>query len=174
MGQQDAPNVAPVTQNVMPTMKKSEFYQVINKIAKPRLMELGFYEVSLKDCMHPEVLFRRGELWFGASWDWRDRILDVSLGELRWFKDVMPRVIVLGNYSSYSQRINNVQPDAPSYLEDVASVIAETLADAVDNYNGRHKEVVDTFLEKKSKYHRVFIEHLRGKVTDDELLAYKA
>lgn len=65
------------------------------------MIQLGFKEVILKDCMCPEVLYNKGSLWFSASWDYRDRYLELDLGHLYWFKDVMSRVIVLGDYQNY-------------------------------------------------------------------------
>ena len=85
----------------MPLNKRSEFQELIAGIVVPKLSALGFQEVLLKHCMHPEVLFNRDRIWFGASWDYRDQYLEIELGHLYWFKDVMPRVIVLGDYGTY-------------------------------------------------------------------------
>ena len=155
-------------------MKSATYVQTFEKFAKPALMKLGFQEVHLRNCMHPEILYRNGDLWFGTSWDWRDRILDVNLGQLHWFKDVMPRVIVLGNYSSYDHGVDRLSMESASYLDDVASMIARTASDAVDNYNRMHEQVVASLLHQKSKFHRTFIDHLEEKVSDNELQAYKA
>ena len=99
--------------------------------------------------MRPEILYRNGDLWFGTSWDWRDRILDVNLGQLHWFKDVMPRVIILGNYSNYNHDIERIRAESSNYLDEVATMIAQTASDAVANYNNVHERVVAALLNKK-------------------------
>lgn len=142
------PNGALVS-NVMPIMKPSDYVRAIEKLAKPALVKLGFQEVRLKDCMRPEILYRNGDLWFGTSWDWRDRILDVNLGQLHWFKDVMPRVIILGNYSNYNHDIERIRAESSNYLDEVATMIAQTASDAVANYNNVHERVVAALLNKK-------------------------
>jgi hypothetical protein len=58
----------------------------------------------------PDVLLESGNRWFAASWDWRDRYLDASLGRLFLFRDVLPRVIVRGPLSI--AETNTVETDA--------------------------------------------------------------
>ncbi len=101
-------------------MKKSEYQKIIKKNLQPKLKQLGFKEIKLKDCMRPEVLYNKERIWFGSSWDYRDQYLDLSLGHLYWFKDVMPRVIVLGNYKSYTNKIEKIINQGSFSLEDVA------------------------------------------------------
>lgn len=90
-------------------MKKSDFHKLIDLELKPKLIELGFAEINLDACISPEVLYKNGRLWFGASWDYRDLYLEVDLGHLYWFEDVMPRVIILGGYASYCSKISSKQ-----------------------------------------------------------------
>lgn len=66
--------------------KRSEFQKEMDITLKPKLMMLGFQEIVLKDCIHPEVLFNKGRLWFGASWDYRDQYLEVDLGHIFWLR----------------------------------------------------------------------------------------
>ena len=130
-------------------MKKSEYHKTIDKYLKPTLNEFGFEEVRLKDCMKEEVLYRKNRLWFGTSWDWRDRYLDVDLGHLYWFKDVMPRFIVVGNYSSYSKEIQNISESDENYLVKVANAIASTLPSAIAVYEERYEKILSVRIPAK-------------------------
>lgn len=60
----------------------------------PTLDQQGWARITLRNCMSPEVLWRREAVWIGASLDERDRVLELSLGTLHSFRDVMPRFIV--------------------------------------------------------------------------------
>jgi hypothetical protein len=155
-------------------MKKSEYQQIIDRILKPKLVALGFKEVKLKDCMKPEVLYRNNNLWFSTSWDWRDRYLDIDLGRLHWFKDVMPRFIVIGDYSSYSNEIVKIKESDEDYLEKVVIAIANTIENAIAIYNERYDQNVTIYIEKINKYSTVFKSHLGSEVRDEELADYKA
>jgi len=150
-------------------MKKSDYHKIIDEYLKPTLVELGFKEVILKGCMKEEVLYRKGRLWFGTSWDWRDQYLDVDLGHLYWFKDVMPRFIVVGNYSSYSNEIQKIPDDEQNYLIKVATTIADTLPEAIAVYVDRYDQILSSQINKRSKYASVYIENLGSEVKDEEL-----
>jgi len=156
----------------MPSMKKSEYQQTIDRVLKPKLLELGFEEVKLKDCMKPEVLYRKDNLWFSTSWDWRDRYLDIDLGHLHWFKDVMPRVIVLGNYTGYCNEVDKLKESDEDYLEKVASTIASTIQGAIAIYNERYEQLIAGYPEKRNKYTTVFKNHLGDEVSDEDLSVY--
>ncbi len=67
-----------------------EFREQFAPVLEPR----GFSPVVLHSCISPEVLWRRGADWIGASFDERDRFLDLNVGHLHWFRDVMPRVVI--------------------------------------------------------------------------------
>lgn len=154
-------------------MKKSKYQQIIDRVLKPRLLELGFEQIELKDCMKPEVLYRNENLWFGTSWDWRDRYLEINLGHLHWFKDVMPRFIVLGDYSIYSNDIQKLNESDENYLENVARTIANTIEPAIKTYHEKYEEIVKRYFEERNKYARVFINHLGSEVRDEELSEYR-
>ena len=154
-------------------MKKSTYQQIIDKVLKPKLVELGFEEVILKDCMKPEVLYRHENLWFSTTWDSRDRFLEINLGQLHWFKDVMPRLIVLGNYSFYSDEIKNIKEYDENYLENVARTVANTIETAIETYHEKYDQIVKTYFEERNKYSTVFINHLGSVVRNEELSQYK-
>lgn len=159
----------------MPPEKQSEFQIEIDRFLRPKLESLGFTKVTLKDCMRPEVLFNNERLWFGASWDYRDLYLDVDLGHLYWFKDVMPRVMVLGGYSNYSSRINSVKTDSPKYLAQIAEILSDTIEGAIAIYNSRYDEILKSIKDPK-KFVRPaeFFTHLGNEVAKSDLEQFTA
>ena len=162
-----------IKQTLCRSMKKSEFQKEIQNTLTPKLEALGFEEVSLKDCIHPEVLFNKDRLWFGASWDYRDQYLEVDLGHLYWFQDVMPRVIILGNYSTYCSRLKSLPPDADNYLKRVAESVRDSIEDAMAVYNKRYDEILATSKNPKNlKYRAEFFSHLGSEVSRDELAKF--
>ena len=133
-------------------MKKSDFHKLIDKELKPTLNVLGFKEVVLNGCISPEVLYHNGKIWFGASWDYRDMYLDVNLGHLYWFKDVMPRVIILGDYASYNSKISSYPTNGLDDLKNIVLFIKKTLNDSISTYNERYDQILHNYLQpKKSK-----------------------
>ena len=154
-------------------MKKSEFQKEIDTILRPKLEALGFQEVSLKGCMHPEVLFSKDRIWFGASWDYRDQYLEIELGHLFWFQDVMPRVIVLGDYNTYCSQVKSLPPDTVNYLRKVAEMVRDTIEKALVIYNERYDEVLAERRDpKKLKYRAEFFSHLGKEVSKGELARF--
>ena len=142
-------------------MKKSEYQKIVDRVLLPKLLKLGFREVVLKDCMRSEVLLRKDDLWLGTSWDYRDGYLNLDLGPLYWFADVMPRVVVVGEYSSHCSIIKRIKVSDPNYLELIAKTVAETIEDAILSYN-EHPEATDHQLARLRPY-------LLGKVNDERL-----
>lgn len=73
------------------------FQQEVQRILIPKLLSLGFERIKIKDhWFYPTFLYEHNDIWFGASWDWRDNYLEVDLGRLFFFKDVLPSVIIIG------------------------------------------------------------------------------
>ena len=85
-------------------MSKSEYQKIVEKILRPTLIDNGFHEIRLTHLNETDVLYRKNDLWFGTSWDWRE-ISGYFVGKLYWFKDFMPRIVVVGDYSSYLKEI---------------------------------------------------------------------
>jgi hypothetical protein len=151
-------------------IKKSEFSKLIDAKLKPKLMAIGFQEMFLEDCIHPEVLYNKGRLWFGASWDYRDRYLEINLGHLYWFKDVMLRVIILGDYSSYYSKISQCSLDEVNGLAVVVDTINNTIESAIEIYNKKYDLILQKYIQpKKVKYAKGFVLHLGKEVSMDEL-----
>lgn len=150
-------------------MKKS-----FSEILKPTLVNLGFTRVELKYCIHYEELWRKGRLWFGISLDWRDQYLEVSLGHLYWFRDVMPRVIILGEYSSYANfdPYNKFKIDG---LDKTLEALSTSLKPSLEVYKNHYSEILQSKLQpKKAKYAKEFILALGEEVSEEELKEYYA
>jgi hypothetical protein len=80
-------------------MSQAEFERTFKRVLGPPLRAHGFREVVPPEgWIAPMKLFELNDRWFGASWDWRDRYLEVALGRLFRYGDVLPRVIVRGPY----------------------------------------------------------------------------
>ena len=58
-------------------MSKSEYQKIVEKILRPTLIDNGFHEIRLINLMKPDVLYRKNDLWFGTSWDWRDQYFSI-------------------------------------------------------------------------------------------------
>ena len=154
-------------------MKKSDFHKLIDRKLKPKLLELGFKEIDLNSCMSPEVLYNNGQLWFGASWDFRDLYLEINLGHLYWFKDVMPRVIILGNYSSYYGKISSLPTNGLDDLNKIVELVNRTIESSIKIYKERYDQILNKYLQpKKTKYTKEFLLHLDKEVSKDELAKY--
>lgn len=107
------------------------YLKILEREVLPKLKSLGFVRVELKGCICPEVLLRKGDLWFGTSWDYRDQYLELNVGDLYWLKDVMPRVVVLGEYSDHYQALKRLPSSSPDYLEVVAAHVAGSIEEVV-------------------------------------------
>ncbi len=150
--------------------KRSDFQKQIDLVLRPKLIALGFQEVLLKDCMCPEVLLNRDRLWFGASWDYRDHYLEVELGHLFWFQDVMPRVIVLGDYATYCPELKVIPTDIDNYLRKVAEFVRDTIENAVVIYEKGYEEILaERRNPKKLNYPKEFFTHLGCEVSKSDL-----
>lgn len=146
---------------------QSPYQQIIDRILRAKLIELGFEEVTLKNCISYEVLFRKDDIWFGTSWDARDAYLELDLGHLYWVKDGMPRVIIAGDYSSFSSQVEGLKKGkGPRYLNDVANAVAASLEEALKKFN-ENPSLGDTKLLRLQS-------HILGRVTDSDLAPYEA
>jgi hypothetical protein len=149
----------------------SQFSSSFDLILQPVLSGLGFDRVLLKDCMRPEYLYRKDGLWLGVSWDYRDRYLEVSLGRLHWFSDVMPRVVVIGDYSKYEPGIT---PDAirkPQDTDRVMRKIAETLESAIEEFGRNYASIFQDFRVSRSRVRNIDIDRFIGPAVKDSELA---
>ena len=155
-------------------MKKSDYQKLIELKLEPKLIKLGFVKVNLENCISNEVLYQKGRLWFGTSWDWRDMYLEVELGHLYWFKDFMPRVIILGSYNSYVKEINKFDPSSIEDLKPIVKLIDKTIDEAINIYNNTYENILSKYIQpKKQPYTKEFSLHLGNEVNEKELSKYK-
>lgn len=152
--------------------RDSHFAAQVRSTLGPTLARCGFAPVYLKSCMQPEVLYRRGRLWFGASYDVRDLWVELDLGHLYWFRDVMPRVIILGNLFEYGiQRPNDCA--SPEQLNNCLADTAESFERVLTTYSTRYPEILERHLRPpKRKYRKEYLACLRTEVQDAELQEY--
>lgn len=155
-------------------MKKRNAAQMaFDRLVRPTLAKLHFEEVRLKDCMRPEFLFRKDRVWFSLSWDWRDQYLDVRLGRLVWFRDVMPRVVVIGDFSYWDQSVTWDSIRAESDFDVVFGRVQVALPDAVARLEEEYGRLLADF--RRSRDQRVNIDDYVGEeVTVDALEKYRA
>jgi hypothetical protein len=101
--------------------------------------------------MCPEYLYNNGRLWFDLSWDWRDRYLEVGLGHLHWFKDVMERVVVVGDYSCYMNQITYDAIDRVGSETKVLEIISSSLEDSISLYEKVYDSIFQDFRASRGK-----------------------
>jgi len=156
-------------------MTKNNFEGKFISILEPVLNDLGFVKIALTGCIHPEFLFNKERLWFSLSWDWRDRYLDVCLGHLFWFKDVMDRVVVIGDYSNYESQITPSAIDKIGCETKVLELIACSLEEAIGLYEEEYKKILQDFRVSRSRRGGINIDEYIGKeVNIDDLQKFRA
>jgi hypothetical protein len=144
---------------------RSQYQSLIDRVLLATLTELNFRPVKLRDSISYEVLFRKDDLWFGTSWDLRDRYLDLDFGHLYWMKDVMPRVIITGHYSSFCDDVKRLDESRSDYLDVVVATVAASLADAVEKYR-KNPSLAESQLFKLRPF-------ILEQVVDTKLVAYE-
>src|SRR5688572_5177379 len=123
--------------------------------------------------MRPEYLFRKDRTWFSLSWDWRDQYLDVCLGRLFWFRDVMPRVVVIGDFSYWEPSVTWDSIRSHGDFEVVFARIEASLAGSVARVEEEYARLLDVF--RRSRGERLSIDDYIGKeATIDALEKYRA
>ncbi len=144
------------------------------KIIEPILIKHGFTQIKMESCIHEEELWKNGRLWFGMSCDLRDQYLEVNLGHLYWFRDFMPRVIILGKYSSYVS-FDPCKMFKSEGLANTLKAINLSFEKSLEKYKLYYSEILKSEIEsKKSKYTKEFLLALGEEVKDQELEIYYA
>ena len=105
-------------------MDSAQFAVAFAQIVEPVLTAHGFSPIAApRGWITPEKLFECNNRWFASSWDYRDLYLDAHLGRLFTFRDVLPRVIVLGPLRFSVTCANR----PPGFIEGQLREIAERL-----------------------------------------------
>lgn len=125
-----------------PTEMRILFERTFEQTVAPVLFGLGFREVRPPhDWIAPTKLFESENRWFGASWDPRELYLDVALGQLFRFRDVLPRAIVRGHYRhSASCTTENTE----GFLANHLMQIAQEIPAALERFEARVVEALET------------------------------
>ena len=146
------------------------FDKAFTEVLEPQLTRLHFVRTELDNCMRPECLYQKDRLWFSVSWDWRDGYFDANLGRLFWFKDVMPRVVVIGDYSSYDREIKWDSIRSEADIPKAISRIADTLPSAMIKYETYYAEIFQSFRVSRGKTKGLNIDEYIGKEVDAQSL----
>lgn len=148
------------------------FEQEVKRILQPKLFSLGFERIKIKDnWIYPRFLYEHSDIWFGTSWDWRDNYLDVDLGRLFFFKDVLPRVIIIGTINIDDILVGNLITieDYEKYFQEMFAKVADSLDKKIKMFDAQYSQAFarKTKIDKKSskeerQYQREFL-RLLGK-----------
>lgn len=145
-----------------------------DSLLRPKLIEKGFRRVELNGCIKNEELWQNGRLWFGCSFDWRDRYFEANLGHLYWFRDVMPRVIVIGRYSALAD-FDPTKQFHKDGLDATLLAIRDSFDQAILKYEEFYAEILRDHLQpKKGRYVKEFFAALGEEVQESELKKCKA
>jgi hypothetical protein len=152
-------------------MKSDEIFKnEVKSNLQPKLFSLGFERIKIKEnWIYPTFLYEHNDIWFGTSWDWRDNYLEIDLGRLFFFKDVLPRVIIIGTIniddmpSSESKQFEGYE----KYFQGIFTKVSAGLDEKVRLFDVQYPEAfekrteIDESISKKEKqYRRIFVEHL--------------
>jgi hypothetical protein len=124
--------------------------------------------------MRDEELWRKERLWFGASFEWRDQYLEIALGHLHWLLDVMPHVIVLGDYSCYGDFTPSDKFTSDG-LAKALSAVRDSFGQALEIYQDRYDEIERATIQlRRTDSGNAFAQALGDEVKDEELRKYYA
>ena len=149
-------------------MTHQEFIEVASSIVRPIVEPHGFRPVARKaGWLAPTVLLESGNRWFSAEWDWRDQYLQVDLGRLYLFDDVMPRVIVHGaslvaeelDPSDVGAKLTWAAEQAVVGLEHFAKLLAASRARVTAT------PTAGTVSQRQRKATREFLRHLGTEIS---------
>jgi hypothetical protein len=152
-------------------MKSNQvFDQAVKKILQPKLVSLGFDRIKIdENWIYPRFLYEYNDIWFGTSWDWRDNYLEIDLGRLFFFKDVLPRVIIIGPINIEESGIGNSKnfEGYEKYFRKMLTEVGESLEERVRAFAAEYPEAykrrtkIDAEASKEEKqYRRQFVKHL--------------
>ena len=146
------------------------FEKEVKQILQPKLFSLGFERIKIKDhWMSPAFLYEHNDIWFGTSWDWRDTYLEIDLGRLFFFKDVLPRVIIIGTIDITDMQSRNSMTieDYEKYFQDMFVQVSASLEDELRMFDAQFPEaferktkITEKSTKKERQYRRIFLEHL--------------
>ncbi len=146
------------------------FQKKVKQILQPKLFSLGFDRIEIKDhWIYPTFLYEHNDIWFGTSWDWRDNYLEVDLGRLFFFKDVLPRVIIIGTIDIDDMLSSNptASEGYEKYFQEIFTKVAESLDEKIKMFDAQYPEaferktkINDKSSKKERQYRKIFLQHL--------------
>lgn len=159
---------------------KEVFEKEVKSILQPKLFSLGFEKIKKKEhWIFPKFLYEHNDIWFGTSWDWRDHYLEIDLGKLFFFKDVLPRAIIIGtiNIDDISSRELKQFDSYEKYFQDIFTKVVSSLDEKIRLFDVEYlkafdqKTRIDENSSKKEKqYRRIFVDHLGKQLKKIDIL----
>ena len=121
----------------------NDFEGKFAQILEPVLRSIGGTKRKLPTgWIQPYYMYQLdGGLWFQCSYDWRDRYFSADIGKAYLFKDVLPRIIIKGNYDdllSAGTKEGIVKASPMRKKDDLnlkLELIAQTLPLIIKNYD---------------------------------------
>jgi hypothetical protein len=146
------------------------FQQEVTRIPQPKLFSLGFERIQIKEnWIYPTFLYEHDDIWFGTSWDWRDSYLEIDLGRLFFFKDVLPRVIIIGTInindipSIRSKSFEGYEKYFQTVFAEVGASFEERMSAFESEYPGayeRKTKIDETASSQEKQFRQEFLRHL--------------
>ena len=137
--------------------------QFENKIV-PILKQLNAKKINhIQNWINPRYLyFLNKSIWFSCSYDWRDSLLEADIGRLYSFRDVMPRIVIIGNYEFFLYELlemNIIEKEEImkfNILAEGMSIISKTLEIAL-KINKQKSKKLDEKLKSEEERLRPYI-----------------
>jgi len=150
------------------------FSKVFQKEIIPVLEGINATKVSkIHGWINPDYLYYLDDsLWFSCSYDWKDHLLEVDLGRLFLFRDCLPRVIVLEDYSSYLNElcdrghIKKKELRKRNRLPDGVTLVAKTLLGVLSD----HEQLTHAIKEKIKEREDRISQYLIREIVNPEML----
>lgn len=156
-----------------------EFHDAFEKYLKNKLEQCGFIKVNSEPLLAPELLYKKGNLWLGVSWDFRDQYFEVAFGQPYKYIDVLPAITIEGAYDVYLKKINKSFEKKYSHIffKKNFQLIAETIDLITDQFQDfKEFEKSDNKIFNTRKGRKIFREHrsrVKEKITDENFADYK-
>ena len=129
------------------------FAKLFHEGLEPMLRDAGFVGYKLqKGWIQPAYLMKQQKkpIWFECSWDWRDRVYDARLGRLYRFRDVLPRVIVVG--ISFGNDALFQSSDLPDLIEHTKTHLMALFENDFSEYSSAIDKAHDKMIDRLRQY----------------------
>ena len=140
------------------------------RILQPKLISLGFERIKIKEnWIYPTFLYEHDDIWFGTSWDWRDNYIEIDLGRLFFFKDVLPRAIIIGtiNADEMLSGKSKLSDGYEKYFQGIFTEVNAGLDEKVRLFDVQYPKafeqrtrIDENSSKKERQYRKIFVKHL--------------